>query len=330
VAVTPAGVSFVVWSTPTGRLLLRRIAADGRVGPEREIASIGQLPQVAVGPGGRAVVSWLGFTGMSFVTVARRVAPDGTPGTASFLGPAAAFNTPSVIMAPDRSVTVLWYGSDGTNIRAQSRRISRTNALGPVLDVSPAGGNAFSAELGVAGDGTVTALWARSDGVNTLAQTRRISASGTLRPVRTLSAPGQPVTQLDLAVAPNGVSTHVWARYDGSVSRIQSRRIAAGGAVGSVRTRSAAGQPASDVTVAAGPTGVVFIAWRRLNQGLFDIAQALRLSPAGRPGKVKNVSSPGRNTNDLDIAVSAAGTAALAWYSNDGAKDVVQATRFLP
>ena len=72
------------------------------------------------------------------------------------------------------------------------------------------------------------------------------------------------------------------------------------------------------------------MAWRRLNRGLFDIAQALRISPAGTAGKVKNVSSPGRNTNDLDIAVSDTGTATVAWYSNDGAKDVVQAARFLP
>jgi hypothetical protein len=329
VAVTPAGVSFVVWSTPTGRLLLRRIAADGRVGPEREIASIGQFPQVAVGPGGRAVVAWLQFTGFGFIATARRVAPDGTPGTTSFLG-AAGFGAVSVVMARDRAVTVLWFGSDGTNIRARSQRIARNNTLGPVRDLSPAGGDANFGELGVAGDGTVTALWGRNNGANTIAQTRRISPSGTLRPVRTLSAPGQNVTQFDLAVARNGVSTHVWARSDGSVSRIQSRRITAGGTVGSVRTRSAAGQPASDVTVAAGPTGVVFIAWRRLNRGLFDVAQALRITPAGQAGKVRNVSSPGRNTNDLDIAVSAVGTAALAWYSNDGAKDVIQAARFLP
>ena len=45
---------------------------------------------------------------------------------------------------------------------------------------------------------------------------------------------------------------------------------------------------------------------------------------------MKNVSKPGRHTNDLDIAVSALGSAALVWYSNDGAKDVVQAARFLP
>ena len=85
VAVTPSGVAFVVWTTPTGQLLLRRIAPNGQVGPEREVAAIGQFPQVAVGPGGRAVVAWLQFTGFGFVTAARRVAPDGTPGgTTSF------------------------------------------------------------------------------------------------------------------------------------------------------------------------------------------------------------------------------------------------------
>ena len=301
-AVTPSGVAFVVWTTPTGRLLLRRIAPNGQVGPEREVAAIGQFPQVAVGPGGRAVVAWLQFTGFGFVTAARRVAPDGTPGgTTSFLG-AADFSEVSVVMAPDRAVTVMWFGSDGMNVRARSQRIGPTNTLGPVRDLSPAGGNTNFGDLGVAADGTVTALWARNDGANAITQTRRITPGGTLRPVRTLSAPGQNVTQLDLAVAPNGVSTHVWARSDGSVSRIQSRRVAAGGAVGPVRTRSAPGQPGSDPTVGAGATGIVFIAWRRLNGGLFDVAQALRVSPAGLPGRVKNVSKPGRNTNRLDIA----------------------------
>ena len=329
VAVTPAGVSFVVWTTPTGRLLLRRIGPSGIVGPAREIASVGQFPQIAVGPGGRAVVAWLQFTGFGFVAVARRVAPDGTPGTTSFLG-SAGFGQLGVVMAPDRAVTVLWLGSDGTHVRAQSQRISPTNALGPVRDLSPAGGNAGIGKLGVAADGTVTALWTRSDGTNSIAQTRRIAPNGTLRPVRTLSAAGQSVTQLELAVAPNGVSTALWSRSDGSVSRVQSRRVAANGAVGGVRNRSAAGQHASDPTVAAGPTGIVFMAWRRLNGGLFDIAQALRITPRGQTGTVKNVSKPGRNVNDLDIAVSRAGTATLAWYSNDGTKDVVQAARFRP
>ena len=231
----PSGVAFVVWTTPTGRLLLRRIAPNGQVGPEREVAAIGQFPQVAVGPGGRAVVAWLQFTGFGFITAARRVAPDGTPGgTTSFLG-AADFSEVSVVMAPDRAVTVMWFGSDGTHVRARSQRIGPTNTLGPVRDLSPAGGNTNFGDLGVAADGTVTALWARNDGSNAITQTRRITPGGTLRPVRTLSAPGQNVTQLDLAVAPNGVSTHVWARSDGSVSRIQSRRVAAGGAVGPVR-----------------------------------------------------------------------------------------------
>ena len=285
VAVTPSGVAFVVWTTPTGQLLLRRIAPNGQVGPEREVAAIGQFPQVAVGPGGRAVVAYLQFTGFGFIAAARRVAPDGTPGsTTSFLG-AADFSEVSVVMAPDRAVTVMWFGSDGTHVRARSQRIGPTNTLGPVRDLSPAGGNTNFGDLGVAADGTVTALWARNDGTNAITQTRRIAPGGTLRPVRTLSAPGQNVTQLDLAVAPNGVSTHVWARSDGAVSRIQSRRVAAGGAVGPVRTRSAPGQPGSDPTVAAGATGIVFIAWRRLNGGLFDVAQALRVSPAGVPGQ---------------------------------------------
>ena len=195
---------------------------------------------------------------------------------------------------------------------------------------SPAGGNAGIGKLGVAAKRTSTALWTRSDGTNSIAQTRRIAPNGTLRPVRTLSAAGQSVTQLELAVAPNGVSTALWARSDGSVSRIQSRRVAANGAVAAVQNRSAPGQPASDPTIAAGPTGIVFMAWRRLNRGLFDIAQALRITPRGATGTVKNVSKPGRNTNDLDIAVSRAGTATLAWYSNDGTKDVVQAARYRP
>ncbi len=330
VAVTPKGISFVVWTTPAGKVLLRRIAANGSIGPAREIAATGQLAQVAVSPSGHAIVAWIRFSGMSFDAVARRVAPDGTPGGTTFtLGPAF-LNIPAVVLAPNRTATVLWLGSDGTHQRAQSRRIARSGALGPVRNLSPAGGPAFAGTLGVATDGTVTAGWARNDGAVSFAQMRRINANGALGAVRTLSGPGQSVTQLDLAVAPSGVSTFLWNRSDGSVLRIQSRRIAANGTVGPIRNRSAAGRPASDLTISAGPTGVVFMAWRRLNGGLFDVAQALRVSPAGQPGKVKNVSAAGRNTNDLDIAVSRAGSATLVWYSNDGSKDVVQAARFRP
>ena len=327
---TPKGVSFVVWTTPAGKVLLRRIAADGRIGPAREIAPSGQLAQVAVSPSGHAIVAWMRFSGMSFAAVARRVAPNGTPGGTTFTLGEGFFNTPAVVLAPNRTATVLWLGSDGTNQRVQSRRIARSGSLGPVRTLSAAGGNGFQGLLGVASDGTVTAGWIRNDGAVSFAQTRRISAKGALRPVRTLSAAGQSVSTVDLAVAPNGVSTFLWNRSDGSVLRIQSRRMAANGTLGPIRTRSAAGQPASDLTIAAGTTGIVFMAWRRLNGGLFDVAQALRVSPAGQPGKVRNVSAAGRNTNDLDIAVSRAGSATLVWYSNDGSKDVVQAARFRP
>ena len=330
VAVTPKGISFVVWTTPAGKVLLRRIAADGRIGPAREIASSGQLAQVAVSPSGHAIVAWVQFTGMSFVALARRVAPNGTPGGTTFtLGPAF-FNTPAVVLAPDRTATVLWLGSDGTNQRAQSRRIARSGSLGPVRNLSARGwerlrGQArrFDERNGDRGLGPkrrrrlVRAdapdqrqgnASARADALRPGAE--RLSVRPRCCAERGLDLPLEPLGRLG---AEGPVAPHRGERR----GRPDPKSLGGGSA-------------GSDLTISAGSTGVVFMAWRRLNGGLFDVAQALRLSPTGQPGKVKNVSAAGRNTNDLDIAVSRAGSATLVWYSNDGSKDVVQAARFRP
>ena len=192
-----------------------------------------------------------------------------------------------VVMAPDRTATGLWFGSDGTHVRARSR--GSAAAARSCARSLARGRERLSATSASPTDGTVTALWARNDGS---ARSRRRAGSAPGGPPGRADAlrPGPDVSQLDLAVAPNGVSTPLDA-----LGRLGLRSSRAG-------SRRTAPSARSDRSAPAGrlPTRPS----RPARPGrLHCLAPAQRRPlprragpprpPAGLPGKVKNVSEPG-------------------------------------
>jgi hypothetical protein len=336
VAVAPDGTATVVWSARTDgdfAVYMRRIAADGSREPAVQLSDPAQdalAPQVAVDPGGTATVVWSRFDGSNFLVQGRRVDPEGTPESStknlSKTGKDAA--DPRVAVAPDGTATVVWKRFDGFHDRVEERRITPAGERLPAEStnlLSADKQDAVEAEVASAPDGASTVVWSRFDGSDSIVQERRIDSQGAIEgEVDDLSVPEEGAKQPEVAVDPDGTSTVVWTRFDGSHWLIQGQRLDPAGAPdGAVANLSAGGRDAAEPQLAIDEEGRATVAWERYDGSNF-IVQARRLNSAGVPAAVQNLSAAGRDAAEPQLAIDADGTATVVWSRFDGANFMVQ------
>ena len=195
------------------------------------------------------------------------------------------------------------------------------SAASPV-DLSAAGQDAIGPQVAAAADGSAMVTWYRNDGSNRRVQARRIAADGTLGSVLDLSAAGRDAVSPQVAIAADGSATFTWVRSDGSNFRVQSRRIAADGTLGSVLDLSAAGQNAESSQVAVAADGTATISWSTVG----DQVWARRVATDGTLGSVLDLSA-GQAGFSPQVAVAADGSATVTWVGSDGSNKRIQGRR---
>ncbi len=329
--VSARGVVTAAWTRADGLAEARRIAANGSLGPvwilSDSIYAAGSV-DVAVAPGGAAVVTWSRFTGTpsTFVVQARRISAGGAVGPILDLATTAASQSdPAVTIDGNGRATVVWVGTSGPTPIVRTRRIESSGTLGAVQDLSVLGASQFFPDVAAGSDGAAVAVWRRSNGTHSIVQGRRIAANGTLGAILDLSEAGQNASGLaKVAMGTNGTATAVWERSNGSHTIVQSRRIPPSGTPGAVQNRSAAGANASDADVAAGPGGKTAVAWRRFN-GSFDVIQVARISRTGVVRLSPAVSSPARHSQNPILGLSGIGTLAVGWDTFLAERDALEA-----
>ncbi|HUY73152.1 MAG TPA: choice-of-anchor D domain-containing protein [Candidatus Dormibacteraeota bacterium] len=154
------------------------------------------------------------------------------------------------------------------------------------------------------------------------------AAGGTGSEAADLSSTGQVAGEPQVEAGPNGTSTVVWNRSDGSNSIIQERRIAADGTPEtSVHDLSESGQNAVEPQVALGADGTATVVWQRFN-GSNSIIQERRIAADGTPEtSVHDLSESGQNAVEPQVAVASDGTATVVWDRFDGSNSIVQERR---
>lgn len=194
-----------------------------------------------------------------------------------------------------------------------------TAAWSGPLTISAVGGSLSQVAVGPDGDTAFT--WEIWDGADYRIQTRRRTAAGALRSIRTISAAGRDAHDPQVAVDGAGNAIFTWARSDGTdpgacCTRIQARRRAAGGALGTVQTLSAPGQSASTPEVAVNDAGNAVFTWRRFD-GTAQRVQARARTAAGALGSIQTLSPAGGDARaNPQVGVDDAGNALFTWTLN--------------
>jgi hypothetical protein len=179
-------------------------------------------------------------------------------------------------------------------------------------------------------DGDVTGqawvVWERHDGADNRVFGRTITSGGSLSPIKSLSANGREANGPQIGVGGGGLpSMAVWSGSDGTINRIRARTMAADGALGPIKTLSAAGQDASKPQIDSenAPVLPIAVVWER-SDGTNSRIQVRRIQADGDLGPTKTLSAAGVDATDPQVNVDTNGLVVVVWRT-DGASRLVQA-----
>jgi hypothetical protein len=276
---------------------------------------------VAVAPDGTATAVWFRSNGPNTIVQASTRPPRGAFGSPVDLSAVGGSGVdPQVAVAQDGTATVVWQRQVGFVSIVQASTRPPGGAFGSPVDLSAAGGNARSAQLGIAKDGTTTVTWQLSGALDRIVQASTRPPGGAFGSPVDLSAAGELSDSSDVAVAPDGTTTVIWRNKDLTDTVVQASTRPPGGTFGSPIDVSAAGVDVDDeVRVAVAADGTTTVIWTDNT-----LARTRTRPPGGAFGPVVDMSTVGESANDAEVAVAPDGTTAAIWYRSDGADDRAQ------
>ena len=198
------------------------------------------------------------------------------------------------------------------------------------INISDPGKDGFEPQVVVAPDGTVIAVWTRSDGTNFRIQSSNRTPNGAWAVAQTISDPGVSASGPAVAVDPSGNATVAWTQSDGTNLRIYSAYRPSGGSFGTPVVVSASGQDASAPSVSMDNSGNALLGWQRTDGTKLRVQTAIR-SPGvgGTYGSITTLSDAGQDAFNPQVAagpnVDANGVA--VWTRSDGTNLRVQSAR---
>ncbi len=237
VAVTSPGVLTAAWTRFDGSNYIAQSArsSDGGItwSVPASLSAAGRnasVPQVSVASGGASAV-WLRFDGTNEVVQASHSA-DGVswsaPATLSAVGQDA--ESPQLAAAPGGGFTAVWNRSDGANAIVQASHSADGVVWSAPTGLSASGGDALAPQIVAAGDGSLTAVWARFNGSHIVVQSSySVSGASWGVPVD-ISVDGASDGQ-QIVVAPNGSLTAIWENDLSTGFVVQSASVLAAPAV---------------------------------------------------------------------------------------------------
>ena len=229
-----------------------------------------------------------------------------------------------ITTAPDGTATAVWRRNDGANSIIQSATRPPGGTFGTPVNLSAAGQDAFGPQIRTDPGGTSTAVWSRSDGANSIIQSATRPPGGEFNDPVDLSAPGQTAVGAQITIAPDGTTTAIWQRSNGSNFIIQAATRPPGGTFGTPADLSVSGQDALNAEVTTDPGGTTTAVWRRSN-GTNSIIQAATRPPGGSFGIPVDLSAPGQNASGPRVMTVPDGTTTAVWERSDGSNNIIQA-----
>lgn len=250
-----------------------------------------------------------------------------TGATAAWLSPAPTIvdgtgraSSYRIASGPNGHSVAVWqyYDSGPAQYRIQFAAISPTGSVAPVQSLSPQGPGSLlhAPAVAVGPDGTATVAWVLRVITDAgpplvhddIVQAVRISPTGAVGPVQAVSPAGQQAAGPSVGVGPDGRSTIVWYRSDGSTNAAMSAQLSPTGDVGPVRTLNPPGTTITWPQFAMSADGTSTVVWRGTDGG--ERVHAVRLNVAGEPaGPVRPLTdADGSAVADVTVAAAADGS----------------------
>jgi hypothetical protein len=202
------------------------------------------------------------------------------------------------------------------------------------INISDPGQDGFEPEVAVAPDGTVIAVWTRSDGSNFRIQSSNRTPNGAWSAAQTISDVGEASSGPSLAVDPAGNAIAVWTQSDGTNLRIHSAYKPAGSSFGADVTVSGAGQDASAPDVSMDNSGNALVVWQRYDAtppaGKLRVQAAIRTPGAGGTfGTPTTLSVAGQDAFEprTEAGPNVDANGVVVWTRSDGTNLRVQSSR---
>jgi hypothetical protein len=356
-ALDPAGNAVAVWSRFDGARDIVQAAVGsgggGAWGPPVDLSAAGQNaeePQVAVDPGGNAIVVWTRRSSPTDVVQSSRRPAGGSWETAVPLSvPGDSAEAPQVSLDPNGNAVAVWSRTDATpRVIQGAERPAGGSWLPPAL-ISVIGQSANEPQVASDSVGNSVAVWARDDGANTIVQAAAhdghgpelrsllVPAAGTVKEVLPFS-----VSPFDVW-SPVGAASWEFGDQGGAVGNAVTHSFARPGSY-PVTARAAddlgnSGAASGSVTIYPKPSAGRNVRVRR-GKGLLRLrcpspagySGALRLIAAVRVGHSDRKANrrrriggtgfaiPGAATTTVRVPITAKGRAAAAAAGRRGLK----------
>ena len=285
IVAAPNGTITAIWQG-SANVIQARSSTDGISWSGPVVVSVASgaafRPQIASAADSSLTAVWYYFDGTGYVIQSSHSVNGSVwsvPANLSGTGPDA--TNPQIAAGPTGSLTVVWVRFDGVNRIIQASHSANGGVTWSVLaTLSASGQDADSPQIAAAPNGTLAVVWARSDGSNTIIQSRRSSDGSAWSAPANLSTTGQNATSPQIAAGPTGALTVVWLRSDGTNNIVQASHSADNGATWDAAVNlSAAGLNANTPHMGVAPSGAVSAIWSRFDGTNYGIQSAFPLIP---------------------------------------------------
>jgi hypothetical protein len=280
-----------------------------------------ESPRVAIDAAGDAVVVWEDHAPDQQTVKSAMRSPDGTWSRQRELGIGI---EPAVALDPSGRAVVVWAGSRGIEaaVGAAGGGWSKRAVVSPEL---------FSTGPEVALDeaGEAIAIWHGADPRHSIVQVATLKPGRSWSAGRKLSAGGRNAVAPQIAVDPAGAAVAVWRGRDGKRSIVEAATRTAAGAWSGPAALSKAGENSVEPAVAIDPSGAAVAIWKRFD-GAHAIIQSASRAAGARWSQPVDLSRPGRNAEEPEVAIDPAGEAVAVWERFDGRWDRIQSASRRP
>jgi PKD domain len=350
VAITPGGEAVVAWvhfDNPNSSIQVSTRPPGGSFSSPAVVATsqLGSFPQnlhVVVDAAGDAAVAWMekdpaGSDPNQFSILASVRPAGGSFSTPEVVSPQPLVvgdnsSQPNLAIDAAGDVSVVWMYHDAAIPRNEVQVAVRPagGSFSAPQTLSDTSQNADSPAVAMDSAGDAIAVWAGSDGTNSIIRASVRPANGSFSmPADDLSEPGKNADSPQIAMTPGGEATAVWSGSDGVYSIIQAATSPSpGGGFSTAVPLSTTGQNAFDPEVAVNAAGAATVVWKR-SDGLNYIAQAAtRMGPPDSYSVPIDLSATGQDVVSPEVSMDGEGDATAVWRRSNGTNDIAQAAGY--